>query len=238
MFERTKLLLSEEGFNKLAKSKVLVVGVGGVGSIAVEALARSGVNEIVIVDNDTIALSNLNRQVQTNYQNVGKSKVNEMVKHIKNISPDINIVGHELFYDQSVTHIFEGVDFVIDAIDTLCSKVELIETCLDMGIPFISSLGMGNRVDPTKVSVTTLDKTSYDPLAKVLRKMCRDKHINLRKVKVTFSSEQPIVQKQIVNSDGATRKQKMPPASMFFVPPASGLACAAECIQYLVDKDH
>ena len=236
MFERTSLLLGEDGLEKLQKSKVLVIGVGGVGSIAVEALARSGISEIVIVDNDTIALSNLNRQVQTNMANVGKSKVLEMVNHIKRINPEINIVAHEIFFDKDVDDIFEGVDFVIDAIDTLGSKADLIEKCMNLNIPFISSLGMGNKIDPTKVEQTTLDKTSYDPVAKILRKMCRDRHLELKKVPVVFTSEKPIVQNKIVNENGETRKQKMPPASMFLVPPTAGLACAAYCIQFLVNK--
>ncbi len=236
MFERTQLLLGEESLEKLQNSTVLVIGVGGVGSIAVEALARSGVGKIKIVDNDTIALSNLNRQVQTNMSNVNKSKVQEMVKHVKRINEDIDIEYYEMFFDENSTHIFEGVDFVIDAIDTLCSKVELIKHCLDNDIPFISSLGMGNRIDPTKVMITTLDKTSYDPLAKTLRKMCRDLRLNLKKINVTFSTEQPITQTQIINEDGLTRKQKMPPASMFLVPPASGLACVYYCITQLINE--
>lgn len=237
MFERTKLLLSDAGFNVLSESTVLVVGVGGVGSIAVESLARSGVGKIVIVDNDTIALSNLNRQVQTNYQNVGKSKVYEMVNYVKAINPDVNIEAHELFFDETVDHIFEGIDFVIDAIDTLTSKFELIKKCLNLDIPFISSLGMGNRTDPTKLITTTLDKTSYCPLAKVLRKMAKDERINPKKINVVFSTEQPITQNTIINDNGVTRKQKMPPASMFIVPPASGLVCVAYCIDYLLKKN-
>ncbi|NLY62716.1 MAG: tRNA threonylcarbamoyladenosine dehydratase [Erysipelothrix sp.] len=236
MFERTKLLLSEESFNILSNSTVLVVGVGGVGSIAVEALARSGVGKINIVDNDTIALSNLNRQVQTNYQNVGKSKVFEMVNYVKSIHPDIDIEGYELFFDKSVDEIFAGVDFVIDAIDTVCNKFELIEKCHELKIPMISSLAMGNRTDPTQLVITSLDKTSYDPLAKVLRKMAKEKRMNTRKIKVVFSKEQPMVQKQVINAEGLTRKQKMPPASMFIVPPASGLACVSYCIDYLINN--
>lgn len=237
MFERTALLLKDEGLEKLKASTVLVIGVGGVGSIATEALARSGVGKIVIVDNDTIDISNLNRQVQTNMGNVGKSKVHEMVKHIHRINPNINIEAHEMFFSKDVDYIFDEVDFVIDAIDTLSSKCDLIEICLDRKIPFISSLGMGNRIDPTKVIQTSLEKTSYDPLAKVLRKMARDRHLDLRKIPVVFSLEEPITQNKIIKEDGVTRKQKMPPASMFLVPPTAGLTCAAYCIQFLVNKD-
>ncbi len=236
MFERTQLLLGKEGLEALKRSKVLVIGVGGVGSIAVESLARSGVGEIVIVDKDTIDLSNLNRQVQTNYSNIGKSKVFEMVNHIKRINPEIKITAYETFYDKDVEYIFEGVDFVIDAIDTLSSKADLIEYCIKHEIKFISSLGMGNRTDPTKVIQTNLEKTTYDPLAKILRKMCRDKRLNLKKIPVVFSTEQPITQTVIVNEDGTTRKQKMPPASMFVVPPTAGLTCAAYCMDTLINN--
>lgn len=234
MFERTKLLIGNEGFDKLAAATVLVVGVGGVGSICVESLARSGVGKIVVVDGDTVDITNLNRQIQTNKDNIGDSKVVAMVKHIKSISSDIDIVYHDVFFDKDLEHIFESVDYVIDAIDTISSKLDLIKICLDKDIPFVSSMGMGNRLDPSKVFETTLAKTEYDPLAKILRKMARDNRLDFKKIKVVFSSEQPIVQNQVVNKDGETRKQKMPPASMLLVPPAAGLLCASICIRELI----
>ena len=130
MFERTKLLIGNEGFDKLAAATVLVVGVGGVGSICVESLARSGVGKIVVVDGDTVDITNLNRQIQTNKDNIGDSKVVAMVKHIKSISSDIDIVYHDVFFDKDQEHIFESVDYVIDAIDTISSKLDLIKICL------------------------------------------------------------------------------------------------------------
>lgn len=234
MFERTKLLIGNDGFNKIKDATVLVVGVGGVGSICVESLARSGVGKIIVVDGDTIDITNINRQIQTNVNNLNKSKALEMVKHIKAISEEIDISCHNIFFDKNHSEIFEGVDFVVDAIDTITNKIDLIEICLDKNIPFISSMGMGNRLDPSSVFETTLDKTEYDPLAKILRKMARDKNIDLKKVNVVFSNERPIVQNKIIDKDGETRKQKMPPASMLLVPPAAGLLCASICIRYLI----
>lgn len=238
MFERTKLLIGESNFEKLEKAKVLVIGVGGVGSICVESLARSGVGKIVIVDGDTIDESNLNRQLQTNMHNINKSKVFEMKKHIKNINENIDIEAHNIFFDKSTSeNLFKDVDFVVDAIDTLKSKIDLIEICLNKKIPFISSMGMGNRIDPSKVFETTLNKTEYDPLAKILRKLARERKINLKKIKVAFSNERPIVQRKIIKKEGSTRKEKMPPASMLLVPPAAGLLCASVCIRSLIEKE-
>lgn len=234
MFERTKLLIGEDGFNKLQAATVLVVGVGGVGSICVESLARSGVKNLKIVDGDNIDVTNLNRQIQCTEHNIGKSKVFEMKKHIININSGVKVEAFDVFFDKDQSHIFDDVDYVIDAIDTISSKMDLINICLERNIPFISSMGMGNRLDPSKVYETTLDKTEYDPVAKILRKMARDNRVDLKKIKVAFSSEQPMVQTKIVNKDGQTRKEKMPPASMLLVPPASGLLCASVCIRHLI----
>ena len=188
MFERTRLLIGNDGFDKLQAATVLVVGVGGVGSICVESLARSGVGKIVVVDGDIIDVTNLNRQIQTNKDNIGDSKAIAMVKHIKSISDDIDIAYHDVFFDKEQERIFENIDYVIDAIDTISSKLDLIKICLNKDIPFVSSMGMGNRLDPSKVFETTLAKTEYDPLAKVLRKMARDNKFDLIKIKVVFSS--------------------------------------------------
>lgn len=237
MFERTKLLIGNQGFEKINKATVLVIGAGGVGSICVESLARSGVGKIIVVDGDTIDITNINRQLQTTVNNINESKALEMVKHIKAISPTINISCHDIFFDKNHSEIFENVDFVVDAIDTLSSKIDIIEICLNKNIPFISSMGMGNRLDPSKVFQTTLAKTEYDPLAKTLRKMARDKNIDLKKVDVVFSSERPIVQNKIINKDGDTRKERTPPASMLLVPPAAGLLCASICIRYLIGEE-
>ena len=237
MFERTRLLIGCEGLNKIKQATVLVIGVGGVGSICVESLARSGVGKIIVVDGDTIDITNLNRQLQTTENNIGKSKAHEMVKHIKSISNNIDIEYYDIFFDKDHFEIFEKVDFVVDAIDTLSSKLDLIEICLEKKIPFISSMGMGNRLDPSLVHQTTLDKTEYDPLAKVLRKMARDKKIDLKKINVIFSNERPITQNKVLNKDGETRKERIPPASMFLVPPAAGLLAASICIRYLIQAD-
>ena len=234
MFSRTKLLIGEEAFSKLASSTVLIFGVGGVGSVAAESLARSGIKKLVLVDNDIINISNLNRQIQTEFSNVGKSKVREMKKRLISINPNIEIVTYDIFYTKEHNYVFENVDFVIDAIDSISSKVDLIEYCLENKIGFISSLGMGNRFDPSKVFKTTLDKTSYDPLAKILRRKARDRHFNLKKINVVYSSEIPIKQNEVIYENDM---EVMPPASMFLVPPAAGLNCASFCINYLINKE-
>lgn len=234
MFERTKLLIGENGFDMLKEATVLIVGVGGVGSICTESLARAGVGKLVVVDGDNIDPTNLNRQLQTNESNINKPKASEMVKHIKRISTDIDITGHDIFFDKDYPEVFDGVDFVVDAIDTLTSKIDLIKICLDRDIPFVSSMGMGNRLDPSKVFQTTLDKTNYDPLARTLRKMARDNNIDLSKVNVVFSDEQPITQNKVIDAEGETRKERIPPASMLLVPPAAGLLSASLCIRHLI----
>ncbi len=236
MFERTKLLIGDKGLDNLLNSSVLVLGVGGVGGIAAESLARSGVRKLVLVDGDIIDESNLNRQIQTQRDNIGKSKVVEMKKRLLAINPDIEIEIFEMFYDKDKNYILDNVDFVVDAIDTLSSKIDLYEYCLHNNIEFISSMGMGNRLDPSKVLVSTLAKTNYDPLAKILRKMARDRHLDLRLINVVFSSEIPIKQNTIINDNAEVRKRKMPPASMFLVPPAAGLNCASYCINYLINR--
>lgn len=236
MFERTRLLIGETGVDSLLNSSVLVIGVGGVGGIAAESLARSGVKELILVDADVIDATNLNRQIQTKVANIGKSKVLELKKRLLAINPHLEVKTFEIFYDETQNHIFNGVDFVIDAIDTLSSKLAIYEYCLEHNVPFISSMGMGNRLDPSKVIVSTLDKTSYDPLAKVLRKMARDKRLDLRKITVVFSHEIPIKQNIVIDKAAEVRKAKIPPASMFLVPPTAGLNCASYCIKYLINK--
>lgn len=234
MHERTRLLIGEEGFERLQSATVMVVGVGGVGSIAAESLARSGIGKLVLVDGDNIDITNLNRQIQTHHYNIGESKVNAMKDHLLRINPELEIESHHLFFDKESSFLFTDVDYVVDAIDTITHKMDLIEICLDQGIPFISSMGMGNRMDPSQVFETTLDKTSHDAIARILRGMARKRKIDMKKVPVVLTKEEPIVQYKIVNEDGVTRKEKQPPASMLLVPPAAGLLCASICIRNLI----
>lgn len=235
--ERMELLIGKEGLAQLKKATVMVVGVGGVGSYAAEELARCGIGKIILVDADRVAPSNLNRQLHASFSTLGRLKTEVMKERILTFREDCEIITHECFYDSSVNSVLfdQPIDFVIDAIDTLTSKADLIQYCLIHKIPFISSMGMANRWDPTKVMQCDLMKTSYDPLAKVLRQIIRKRRIK-GKIPVICSSETPFTQRKIVNEEGITRKQKMPPASTPFVPSAAGIACASYAVRKLLKE--
>ena len=234
---RTKLLIGEEGAAVLKARTVCVLGIGGVGSFCVEALARSGIGRLILVDGDVVAPSNLNRQLMAVQETIGKAKTEAMAERIRQYRSDIEIRCVNRFYDASLNEelFCEPIDFVVDAIDTLSSKRDCIEYCLLHQIPFISSMGMANRLDPTKLTIMELMKTTYDPLAKVMRSMMR-KSVVKGKIPVVCSLEQPIRQTRIINEDGKTRKEQMPPASSSFVPAAAGLACASVVVRTLLGK--
>lgn len=236
--QRMELLIGKEGIDRLQDACVMVVGVGGVGSYSAEALARCGVGKLILVDGDQVALSNLNRQIHATYQTVGRSKTEVMKERIETYRKDCEIVRYDMFYDESKNEqLFqEHVDFVVDAIDTMTSKLALIRYCLEHKVNFISSMGMANRMDPTKIEITELMKTSYDPVAKVMRNLVRKNRIK-GKIPVVCSSEHPSVQTNIINEDGVTRKQKMPPASSPFVPSAAGLAIASYAVQKIINNE-
>lgn len=235
--QRMELLIGEENLKKLKESTVMIVGVGGVGSYAAEALARSGVGKLVLVDGDTVAPSNLNRQIHAVFATIGKSKTEVMKERIESYRDDCTVIRKDMFYNEEANdQLFDvEVDFVIDAIDTMSSKLVLIKYCKEHNIPFISSMGMANRLDPTKVECCDLMKTSYDPVAKIMRNLVRKHHIK-GKIPVVFSKEQPSVQTKVINENGITRKQKMPPASSPFVPSAAGLAAASYAMNILLQK--
>ena len=233
--QRMELLIKKEGLDQLKAATVMVVGIGGVGSYAAEALARCGIGTLILVDGDTVAISNLNRQIHATYDTLGQSKTSVMKERIETYRKDANIVCYDMFYSAEQNDILfqQPVDFVVDAIDTMTSKLDLIQYCLSHKIPFISSMGMANRMDPTQIEITELMKTSYDPVAKIMRTMVRKHHIK-GKIPVLFSTEQPMTQSIIVNEDGVTRKQKMPPASSPFVPSAAGLAAASYAVRTIL----
>lgn len=235
--ERIELLVGKDGIKKLSELTVMVVGVGGVGSYAAEALARCGIGTLILVDADTVATSNLNRQLHATFETIGKSKTQVMKERILTYRKDCTIHCHSIFYDANKNEELFAykVDAVIDAIDTMSAKADLIQTCLEKKILFISSMGMANRWDPTKVTVCDLMKTSYDPVAKIMRNIVRKRKLR-GKIPVVYSSEQPFVQTQIINENGKTRKEKMPPASTPFVPSAAGIACASFIVRkFLAD---
>lgn len=234
--KRLEYLIKEEGLRACKEASVLIVGVGGVGSFAAEALARSFIGKLILLDNDVVATSNLNRQILATQSTIGLPKVEVMKERIKSINPDCDVIAIQGFYDTNRTDCFEGnIDFVVDAIDTLSSKMDLIEACAKRNIPLISSLGMGNRLDPTQLSITTLDKTSYDPLARALRMIVKKRNFK-KKIHVVFSKEIPLRQTCIENEDGKTRKEILPPGSSAFVPSTAGLICASYVVRNLVKK--
>ena len=230
--ERVQLLLKDEGLNKLKYSTVLIIGVGGVGSYAAEALARSGVGKLILVDKDNIDITNLNRQIHTNDSNINRSKVEVMKERILSFFI-FNVEIIQEFYDSSLNHIFNNVDFVIDAIDTVTSKVDIMEYCLKHKIKFVSSMGMANRFDPSMIEYTYLDKTYNDPLSKAIREVVKKRNIKKR-IPVVFSRELPLKQCEIVNEEGITRKEKIPPASLIFTPAAAGLLCSSVALRQLI----
>lgn len=235
--QRMELLIGTDGVDILKKSTVMVVGVGGVGSYAAESLARSGIGKLILVDGDTVAPSNLNRQIHATFKTIGESKTKVMKERIESFRDDCDVRCLDLFYNEEQNHLLfhEPVDFVVDAIDTMTSKLALIKYCTSNKIPFISSMGMANRMDPTKVTCCDLMKTSYDPVAKIMRNLIRKNRIK-GKIPVVYSSEQPSIQTKIINENGITRKQKMPPASSPFVPSAAGIACASFAVSKLLLK--
>lgn len=193
MFERLIELIGEDKFNEIQSKKILLVGVGGVGSYALEALVRNGFTNITIVDYDTVSLSNLNRQLITNSHNIGNSKVIEGLLRAKTINPSISIDGIEkrLTIDNLPLILDMNYDYIIDACDDINIKFELIQKSLKYNYKLISSMGTAKKLDPTKLEITTLDKTNNDPLARILRKKVKDAKIN-KKIHVVSSTEVPL----------------------------------------------
>lgn len=233
--ERTELLLGNTQIQRLQQATVMIVGIGGVGSYCAEALARSGIGRLVLVDHDTVSISNLNRQIHATYETIGKLKTDVMKERILSYRKDCEVLTYPLFYQaEANSELFQTpIDFVVDAIDTVSAKLELISYCLEHKLPFISSMGMANRMDPTAIQITELMKTSYDPLAKVMRSQVRKKRLK-GKIPVVYSSEQPVKQNKTVDPDGETRKMRIPPASSPFVPTAAGLACASYAVKTIL----
>ena len=232
--QRNVYLLGEGNVEKLANSCILVFGVGGVGSFAAEALARCGVGKLILVDCDEVVESNLNRQIHATYQTIGMRKTSAMKERILRFNPNCEVIEKDMFYSKETEgELFsDKIDFVVDAIDTISSKMDLIETCLRRKIPFISSTGMANRLDPSKLSVKDLMKTDVDPLAKVMRNIVKKRNIK-GKIPVVISSEYPRVQTILRNEEGVTRKERMPLASSSFVPASAGLLCASVAVRKL-----
>lgn len=224
MFERTELLIGKENLEKIKNSKVAVIGLGGVGGYAVSSLIRSGIENIIIVDYDKIDITNLNRQLITTQKNIGNLKTEEMEKYILSINNKCNITKLNIKLDLSNIDILFGhkFDYLIDCCDTIIVKQELIKRCLNNNITIISSMGTGNKLNPQDLEIIDIRKTSYDPIAKRIRKYLRDNHIN-KKVMVVSSKEKR-----------ASFSGDIP--SMTFVPATSGILCASYIIKEIIKR--
>jgi len=218
---RTRLLIGEDGIDKLHKSRVAVFGIGGVGGYVCEALVRSGVSSFDLIDKDVVSVSNINRQIIALHSTVGGSKVEVMKERMLDINPSVNVNTYERFFlpENADDFPFEEYDYVIDAVDTVTAKIELIMRCKELGIPVISSMGAGNKLDASAFEVSDIYKTSVCPLAKVMRRELKKRGI--KELKVVYSKENPVTNSR-------------PPGSVAFVPSTAGLIIAGEVVRDLI----
>ncbi len=219
-FSRTEGLLGEEAVVHLHGCHVAVFGVGGVGGFVAEALARTGVGTIDLIDKDTVCKSNLNRQIIALHSTIGRDKVEVMKERILDIYPQAVVNAHKCFFLPETRHLFDfsQYDYVIDAVDTVTAKIELVMACKEAGVPIISSMGAGNKLDPTAFEVADIYQTSVCPLARVMRRELKKRDV--KRLKVVYSKEEPVVRREI-------------PASAAFVPSVAGLIIAGEVIKDL-----
>ena len=226
-FIRTELIIGKPAMEKMAKARVAVFGVGGVGGYVVEALARSGIGALDLIDNDDVALSNINRQIIATQDDVGRKKVDVARQRVLSINPNIRVNTFDCFYlpDKKDIFSFEEYDYIVDAIDTVTAKLDLIVTAKSLNIPIISAMGCGNRLDPTKIVITDIYKTSGDPLAKIMRKLLKEKGI--KKLDVVYSTEKPIKPLFDIKEIEKDTSRRSVPGSSAFVPPAAGLTIAS-----------
>ncbi|OUP61467.1 hypothetical protein B5F14_02435 [Faecalitalea cylindroides] len=224
--ERSALLLGNEALEILKNKTVLVVGIGGVGSFCVEALARTGIGHLILVDKDKVESSNINRQLLATTETINQVKVIVMKKRIQTLNPECRVDMYDCFYDCSMDEkIFsQKIDFVIDCIDSIKSKQDLAMACIQRDIPFLSSMGTARRLDPSKLEIMELEKTSYDPIAKRMRNWKRKNKIR-NKIWVVCSTEPP-----------RPVEAGKPLPSMIFVPASAGLLLASECVKKLINK--
>ncbi|MGG1313902.1 MULTISPECIES: tRNA threonylcarbamoyladenosine dehydratase [Cohnella] len=243
-FSRTELAIGPEGLEILKGSTVAVLGIGGVGSIAAEALARTGIGRIVMIDKDVVDITNINRQIHALTTTIGQPKAELMRERIKLINPDCDAIALRMFYtEETYEELFKyPLDYVLDASDTISYKIHLIKTCLERNIPIISSMGAANKMDPTRFQVADISKTSVDPIARVIRQKLRKEGIK-KGVKVVFSTEEPLKPRQDVTQrivpDTAPkeiRKAQQPPASNSFVPPVAGLIMVSVVVRELLER--
>ena len=233
-FSRIEALVGEDGLQRLQQATVAVFGVGGVGGFAVEALARSGIGAFDLIDNDTVSISNLNRQIIATMDTIGRSKVEVMKERILAINPKANVRIRQSFFlpENKEEYDFTEYSYVIDAVDTVTAKIAIIQFAKEAGVPVISSMGTGNKLNPMELEVVDISKTSVCPLAKVMRKELKDRGI--QGVKVVYSKEQPIRPKVALEEVDPVAKRRGTPGSTAFVPSVAGLIIASEVIKDLI----
>ncbi len=229
---RTELLLGREAIEKLKNCRVAVFGIGGVGGHAVEALVRSGIGAVDIIDNDTVSLTNINRQIFALHSTIGRPKVEVAKIRLLDISPDVKIYAHNVFFTDETADQFDfsKYDYIIDAIDTVAGKLTLVERAQAAGVPIISSMGAGNKLDPTRFEVADIYKTSVCPLARVMRYELKKRGI--KRLKVVYSKEEPI--KPLGETDEEKGARRSLPGSTAFVPSVAGLIIAGEVVKDLI----
>ena len=239
-FSRTELLIGKEALERLSKAHVAVFGIGGVGGYVVEALVRSGIGNFDLIDDDKVCLTNLNRQIIATRDTIGRHKVEVMRERILSINPDAEVTAHRCFYlpENAQDFDFSSYDYVVDAVDTVTAKLEIVMRAKESNIPVISCMGVGNKLNPTQLEIADIYKTSVCPLAKVMRRELRKRGVD--KLKVLYSKEEPITplddsedtcREHCVCPPGTTRKctqRRAIPGSISFVPSAAGLIIASE----------
>lgn len=226
MFERLEKIIDNDDITRLKNTSVLVVGVGGVGGYVVESLVRSGIGKIIIIDKDVVDITNKNRQIIALDSTIGKSKVDVMKERINDINKECEVITYNEFLNLDNTYEIikeNNPDYVVDACDTITTKKEIIRTCVDLNIELISCMGTGNRFDPSKLEIIDLRKTSYDPIAKILRKYIKDERIN-KKIYVLCSKEESV------------KIGDRTPGSTGFVPPSAGLLIASFIFRKIINK--
>lgn len=233
-FSRTELLIGKDGIQKLQKSNIIVFGVGGVGGYAIEALVRSGLGKITLVDNDTVSETNINRQIIATSKNIGQFKVDVMKERISYINPDVCVETHKTFFLPENSHEFDfsKYDYIVDAIDTVKAKIELVVKANEYKVPIISAMGAGNKLDPSKFEVADIYKTSVCPLAKVMRTELKKRRI--KHLKVVYSKEIPVKPQNIGNIEMNGKRQI--PGSFAPAPAVMGLIISGEVIRDLISK--
>ena len=233
-FARTRLLLGAEAMERLAGARVAIFGIGGVGGYVAEALARSGVGALDLFDDDSVSLTNLNRQIIATHATLGMPKTRAMAERLASIAPEIRVTPHDLFYmPETADRVnLSQYDYVVDAVDTVAAKLELAVRATALGVPIISAMGAGNKLDPTRLTVSDISKTSVCPLARVMRRELRRRGV--AHLKVAWSTEPPIAAQGTLEEGPGLHPRRSVPGSAAFVPPAMGLVIASEVVRDLV----